>query len=183
MKKRYLVLILLLIIVSVSATYAFIVRESDTESIITFGSLKMKLMETTLVDGEEVEVDDEESLDISHATNVSRIVRVKNIGRHSMYVRVKLNIYGENDGEIYDISDAYKIDTSDNWIYQDGYYYYKYALSEDEITDELMKEIVFDNDIVTTKYQGSKFNLEIKGEALQRENNKDNVLEAKGWPE
>ena len=182
MKKRYLVLILLLIIVSVSATYAFIVRESDTESIITFGSLKMKLMETTLVNGEEIEVSDD-ALDISNATNVSRIVRIKNVGRHSMYVRVKLNIYGENNGEIYDISDAYKIDTSDNWIYQDGYYYYKYALSKDEITDELMKEIVFDNDIVTTKYQGSKFNLEIKGEALQRENNKDNVLEATGWPE
>lgn len=182
MKKRYLVLILLLIIVSASATYAFIVRESDTESIITFGSLKMKLMETTLVNGEEIEVSDD-ALDISNATNVSRIVRVKNVGRHSMYVRVKLNIYGENDGETFDISDAYKIDTSDNWIYQDGYYYYKDALSENEITDELMKEIVFDNDIVNSKYQGSKFNLEIKGEALQRENNKDNVLEATGWPE
>lgn len=182
MKKRYLILILLLIIVSASATYAFIVRESDTESIITFGSLKMKLIETTLVDGEEVEVSDE-VLNISHVTNASRIVRVKNVGEHSMYVRVKLDVYGENEGSKVDISDAYKIDTSENWIYQDGYYYYKYALSENEITDELMREIVFDNNIVTSKYQGFKFNLDIKGEALQRENNKDNVLEAEGWPE
>ena len=182
MKKRYLILILLVLIVSVSATYAFIVKESDTESIITFGSLKMKLMETTLVDGEEVEVSDE-VLNISHVTNVSRIVRIKNVGKHSMYVRVKLDVYGENEGNRVDISDAYKIDTSENWIYQDGYYYYKDALSENEITDELMREIVFDNDVVNSKYQGFKFVLDIKGEALQRENNKDNVLEAEGWPE
>ncbi len=122
-------------------------------------------------------------MDISHRTDVSRIVRIQNVGKHPIYVRVKLNVYGENNGEIFDVSDAYKIDTSENWIYQDGYYYYKESLSEDEITDELMKEIVFDNDMVNNKYQGTKFNLEIKGEALQRENNKDNVLEAEGWPE
>lgn len=183
MKKRYLILILLLLIVSVSATYAFIIRETDSESIITFGSIKMDLMETTLVGDEEVEVPDGDTLDISDSTNVSRIVRVKNVGRHPMYVRAKLDVYGEKDGEFFDVSDAYKIDTSENWIYQDGYYYYKDSLSDNEITDELMKEIEFDNEIVNTKYQGYKFNLKIEGQALQSENNKDNVLEAEGWPE
>ena len=53
-KKSIIIIIILCLITLISVTYAYIVRETNTSSIITFGSLKMELIETTIKDGQEV---------------------------------------------------------------------------------------------------------------------------------
>ena len=183
-KKSLVVLVMLCLITLISVTYAYIVRESNTSSIITFGSLKMELIETTIKDGKEVRVANNDDMDISNTNTVSRIVKVKNIGNHPMFVRVSLNIKGKTKNkENIDTSNIISMNIKDNWVYKDGYYYYGKVLKPDEVTSELIDEIIFNNNYILQNYKGSKFSLDIKAEAVQSEHNKDNVLEAVGWPE
>lgn len=183
-KKSIIILIILCIITLISVTYAYVVRKTNTSSIITFGSLKMELIETTIKDGKEVRVDNNDDMDISNTNTVSRIIKVKNIGKHPMYVRILLNIKGKTkDKEEINTTNIISIIPKDNWIYNDGYYYYDKALNPNETTTELIDEIIFDNNHIFQNYRGSKFTLDIKAEAVQSEHNKDDVLEVVGWPE
>ena len=183
-KKTIIILIVLCLITIISVTYAYIVRETNTSSIITFGSLKMDLIETTIKDGEEVRVTNHDDMDISNTNTASRIVKVKNIGNHPMYVRVSLNIEGKTKSkEAIDTTNLVSMNIKDNWTYKDGYYYYNEVLNPDETTSELIDEIVFNNNYIVDNYDRSKFTLNIKAQAVQSEHNKENVLEAVGWPE
>ncbi len=178
-KKLIFIILLLLIIVSASATYAYIVSESATETVITFGSLKMKLHYYTLEGNSEVEIKEDKDLNISGVDSLNRILRLENIGGHSMYVRVNFDI--KNDENI-DISDLIRIENLDDWIYSDGYYYYKYELKPGKMTTKLMDEIIFDNKIINKDYAGSKIKFKINAEAVQAEHNNSDVLELVGWP-
>ena len=183
-KKSVIILIVLLLVTIISVTYAYIVRETNTSSVITFGSLKMELIETTIKDGKEVRVSNNDDMDISNTNTVSRIVKVKNIGNHPMFVRISLNIEGKTKNkENIDTDNIVSMDIKENWLYKDGYYYYNKILNPDEITSELIDEIVFNNSYIVENYKNSKFTLDIKAEAVQSEHNKENVLEAVGWPE
>lgn len=180
MKKRIIfVILLVLIIVSASVTYAYIVRESTAETVITFGSLKLKLHYYTLDNDKEVEIKEDDNLSIYGMNKLSRMVRLENIGGHSMYVRVKLDIKDSNN---HDISNIITINELDNWIYDDGYYYYKYELNPGEMTTKLMDEIIFNKEEVTNNYRGMAIKFKINAEAVQAEHNESDVLEAKGWP-
>ena len=183
-KKSVIILIVLLLVTIISVTYAYIVRETNTSSVITFGSLKMELIETTIKEGEEVRITNNDDMDISNTNTVSRIVKVKNIGNHPMFVRISLNIKGKtkNKEEI-DTENLVSIDIKDGWTYKDGYYYYNKILNPNETTSDLMNEIVFNNSYLVQNYKNSKFSLDIKAEAVQSEHNKENALEALGWPE
>ena len=185
MKKKTIIIISLVFVISLlSFTIAYLVRETDTRSIITFGSLKMQLLETTIENGEEIEVKENDTMDISNTSNVSRIVKVKNVGNHPMYVRLKLSVIGntKTEEEI-DLTNLVTIPILENWIYQDGYYYYNNILKKNEESTPLMREIIFNNQTLSNDYLGAKIKLEIDAYAVQSEHNSSNVLEAEGWPE
>ena len=89
----------------------------------------------------------------------------------------------ETDNECIELLRYVSIKQKDNeWIYKDGWYYYKNEVSHKEITNDLQINIKFDINEITKKYSGAKFNLDIKAEAIQAENNSDDVLEVVGWP-
>lgn len=184
MKKKTIMIVSLVFIISLlSFTLAYVIRETDTSSIITFGSLKMKLIETTIENGEEKEVNLYDTMDISNSTNVSRIVKVKNVGNHPMYVRLKLSVVGKNNNDDIDLTNLVTIPILENWIYQDGYYYYNDILEKNEESTPLIEEIIFNQQTLANDYIGAKIKLEIDAYAVQSEHNSDNVLEAEGWPE
>lgn len=187
MNKKLILIISLIFVISVTVltlSSAFIIKESTSSTIITFGSIKMKLIETTLKDGKEVEVKNNDNINISESANVSRIVKVKNIGKHPIYVRLSLAVNNNSSQEKKDsLDELIKLNVNDkNWIYKDGWYYYANKLLNNETTNPLLNEIIFDVDKLTSLYPGKEFKLDIKAEAVQAENNSENILEVKGWP-
>jgi len=186
-KRSVIVTLLIIVIVLLSAAWvvAYITRSTIAKNVITFGSIKMELIETTLNENnQEIEVEDNEILDITHKPELSRIVKIKNLGEHDFFARVSLHLVGTdaNNQEI----DAtryvsYNVNTQD-WIYKDGWYYYKKIVKQNEITSNLITQVNFDVNNITSNYPNGKFKLDIKAEAVQAENNAENVLDVLGWP-
>ncbi len=181
-KKSILILLIVLLLVTVSLTTAYIIRQTVTSSIITFGNLKMELIETEIIDGEEITVEDGNSLNVTHTSNVSRIVKVKNVGNHPMYVRLSVNIESRSEGNNYNPMDFVEIPVLENWVYQDGFYYYQEVLEPGETTTPLMNEMIFDNVNLVQYHRGDELILQIKAYAVQSEHNEESVLDAVGWP-
>lgn len=180
MKNKILVFILLCIIVaSALATFAFITRKTDAESIITFGNLKLKLHLYEILDDKKTEVKPDDEISILKMNDLSRILSVENVGNHPMYVRVSLKTYTLEKKEI---DNVISINAKGNWVYQDGYYYYNKVLNPQDVTSELMDKIEFNTDIINSEYSGKTISLKIEVEAVQSEHNSDNVLDALGWP-
>ena len=168
-------------------TTAFLTRQVVTDNILTFGSLKLALHQTTLTpDGSEVAVSNETAFDITSHNAVSRILRVENACDHPMYVRVAVRMEGTTAaGKTFDADElvSYKLN-EDDWLYRDGWYYYKQPLAPDEITEELMTQVIFtDIDAITQNYPGSRFDMQVDAQAVQSENNAGHVLSVVGWPE
>lgn len=172
---------------AVSQTLAFFTTSVDTENIIQFGDLGIRINETTLdAQGEEVAYSPGESANISRNSRQSRIVRVENTGGQPTYVRVDLGIKGtDKDGNEIKNADAlagYTLNDED-WLYQDGWYYYREALEPGSETEELLTEVIFDIDEISSLYPGGNFDLNVSAQGVQSRNNEDNVLAARGWPE
>ena len=188
LNKRTVIVTLLIIVIvllSIAWVLAYITRSTIAKNVITFGSLKMQLLETTLDErGQEIEVENNEILDITHRPKLSRIVKIKNLGKHDFFSRISLHLVGTdvNDQE-FDATKyvLYDVNTED-WIYKDGWYYYKKIVKQNEITNNLITQVQFDVNNITSNYPNGKFKLDIKAEAVQAENNAGNVLDVLGWP-
>lgn len=188
LKKRIIIMIILIVIIVLLFTaslIAFTTRSTIAKNVITFGNLKMQLIQTTIDENnQEVEVEDNESTNITYKPKLSRNIKIKNLGKHDFFVRVSLHLVGidENNQEFYvNKYVLYNINTED-WIYKDGWYYYKKIVKQNEITSSLVTEIDFDVNSITSKLYNVKFRLDIDAEAVQAENNAENVLDVLGWP-
>lgn len=184
-ENRSLILSLLVcILLTAPLTMAFTTREIETENVVTFGNLKMEILETELTQtGEERVFNPDESTRL-RSDQVSRIVRVKNVCKEPMYVRISLSMEGwDEEGEIIPDAEelaAYEINEED-WVCRDGWYYYKQVLEPQLTSEKLMTEIEFDTDAITSDYPSGEFELKVAAQAVQAKNNAENVLEAKGW--
>ena len=186
MNKKINIEILLFVIIClflIAATIAFIIRSTTANNVITFGNLKMQLIQTTLdKNNQEQEVANNE--DITHKPVVNRIVKIKNVGKHEFFVRVSPDIVGTDaNNHTFNANEvvSYQSSASD-WVYKDGWYYYKKIVKRNETTSNLMANIRFDLDKITANYPKGQFKLNIKAEAVQAENNAGSALEAMGWP-
>lgn len=187
-KTKYLLgaLAVLLLFCFAAATAAFTTRSATADNVLTFGSLKLELQQTTLSAGQEVPYTGQEAVNITADSQVSRIVRVKNICDHPMYVRVALRMQGtKGDGTALDMAGLvdYRLNTTD-WVSRGGWYYYTKPLEPGQTTPELLTAMEFDSNAVLEKGGArSKMELEIDAQAVQSENNADQVLNAVGWPQ
>lgn len=180
-----LIIVTILLMLCITGTVAFLAKQVDTDNIITFGNIKMQLIETKTNDNnEEVEVTDGETLDITYESELKRKIKIKNLGNSSIYVRVALDTIGtDREGVNFETKDFvdYNIN-QENWTYKDGWYYYNQQLEPDQTTEELDTKIKFDLNEITKKYPKSSFELKINAQAVQAKNNSNQVLEADGWP-
>lgn len=181
-KKRKIVILLLVVIVFlfIISTIAFRVYENETNNVISFGSIKMQLLQTTLNENnDEIPVNDNESFNIMHNAKIDRMLKVKNLGKEEFYLRISLEMIGidENNNE-FDVKNLVTYDVNlEDWIYKDGYYYYKNVVKKGETTSNLITKINFDENSITSNYKNGKFKFNAKAEAVQAKNNKENVLE------
>ena len=118
--------------------------------------------------------------------NIPKAVFVENTGNSPIYVRVMLTPkvilaekYADKESEI-DLSlIGYDIDAT-NWIYRDGYYYYKEAVAGGDSTGNLLSAILFSPQM-GNMYKDSRILLTVRMEVVQARYNGENVLDAVGW--
>ena len=141
-------------------TTAFLTRQLVTDNILTFGSLKLALHQTTLTtDDGEIPVSEDTPFNITSDNKVSRIFRAENVGSHPMYVRIAVSMEGTtSQGDTFDADEMVSYELNeDDWLYRDGWYYYRQPLAPDETTEELMTQVIFtDIDAITQNYPGSR---------------------------
>ncbi len=181
----YIALALIAVLIAgVGVTLSYFVTSIKTANIVQFGHIKMQLIETEMgADGVERPVDLEKSVNITRNNTVDRRLKVKNIGNHPAYIRVRLNFeLAENTGD--DIQQYLSFDFDEaNWIFEDGWYYYKAVLQPGETTTSLMTTLEFDDNALSTHYPDSKIVLDVDAQAVQSDNNALEVLQVEGWPE
>lgn len=127
-------------------------------------------------------------------TSVSRTVRIKNTGDLPVYVRIKIEKTINNSEsnmpvgwedliscgfKLYDES-APNSENGD-WIYRDGYYYYKSLLASESTTGALFDTISFSGDM-GNEFTNSEIHVKVICHAVQTNGNTDDPLTAWGWP-
>jgi len=181
----HIVLIIVISLLCITATMTFITKKITANNVITFGNLEMQLIQTTLDENnKEKEVKNNEILDITYSPIVSRIVKMQNIGKQDFFARVSLEIIGTDaNNKKFNANNlvSYNINTND-WIYKDGWYYYKKIVKQNDVTSNLMTQINFNTNKITADYPKSNFKFNIKAEVVQAKNNAVNVLNVVGWP-
>lgn len=181
--ERLLTVSLVLLLFSVLFSAAFLTSSGTTDNIITFGNLKLELINNTLDEqGKEVAVENEqEKLERS---NVSRIVKVKNICEYPMYVRVRIDLIGNDHQTSFDANQYVSLNTKEeNWTYRDGWYYFVNILQPEDTTDDLLKGLEFDLDRLGSDHAGAEISMQVLTQAVQSDNNAADVLDVVGWPE
>lgn len=170
-------------------TFSFVVRSTRADNVVTFGGVSIALEETMLDgSGGEVPVPDGPET-ISAGRDCSRIVRVRNVGRHPAYVRVRMDMTGAPaQGEASSANDitSYRFSADADagaWVQRDGWYYYGAPLGPGQTTPALIEGLYVDTHAASQRYAGGELTLDIDASAVQCENNAASAVDAEGWPE
>lgn len=194
MKKKILVVAMLAVFASIAATgtLAYFTAEESAVNVITSGGIGIEIVEKTMADsGAEVDFPKEGLSDVMPGTSASKIVRIKNTGESDAWIRIKMKskIVSVDGQELpIEIGEASKEPVMECEILEgwsdggDGYYYYNEPVGSEKFTKELIDTVKF-NPAMGNEYQGCTANIIIYAQAVQKANNGDTVMEAKGWPE
>lgn len=211
-KKRVLALIVALALVLALGialgVQAYTVKQTQADNVISFGSVKIRLLETMQTDQGEQPVPDGFSEKLQ-GDEASRIVRIQNAGDEPCWVRVQLQMkasegegwidaspavsYGYGEGVLTGALDPDKL-PAETWVYASdedgtGWFYYTEPLQAysgttgadgDDLTSSLIESLDIDPDKLGDERRTYRF--DIQAQAVQAKNNQDSVLEAEGWP-
>lgn len=188
-KKKLITTICAMAVITLSFVFGTVAYFTDTvtshnNSIISTGSVKAEIsVKTTAFDASA----DDDTIKVLPGYSFKKTVTAKNIGSYPIYVRVKVDSlfvlaekYEGREDEIDYSHITYDIDY-ENWIYSDGYYYYKTPLYKGETTPTLIKSVSFSQEM-DNFYKGSTAYVKVRVEIVQSNNNGTNVLDASGWP-
>ena len=121
-------------------------------------------------------------LAVMPATQVSKIVTVRNVGTLPAYVRISVEKTYELRQRITGDPSLIGLDiNTEYWIEQDGYYYYKAPLMAGSQTQPLFTVVSFAANM-SNEYAGGKAIVSVNVDAVQANENGNTVLEARGWP-
>ena len=183
-KRKVLVISLIAALLAICAlgTSAYFTDRGTAKNIITTGGVKIDLIETAAIDGENVPFED--VVGVMPGSEVSKIVEVKNIGESDAYIRVSvekaLALAEGREGGV-DLSLVTLDFNTEAWTEADGYYYYNRALRPGETTEPLFTTVTF-AETMGNEYQNSTAAIDVKADAVQTANNGETALDAAGWP-
>ena len=131
-----------------------------------------------------------EHLNVMPGDSVGRDMHAVNKAGFSVYVRACVDVsitlkdkYSEHSGKI-DLSHV-KVNINDyHWVTRDefdGYYYYDGILGKGEVTEDLLHDVHFDDDMGNI-YKGATVKIHVRFEIVQANGNGNTVFEATGWP-
>ncbi len=199
MRKRVVALLFALAALTglaVSQAFSAALPGLRTDNIITYGSLKMELLQLD-EDGRKVPLSGDGAVRLiasAGETPVVREISVKNICDQPMYLRVKLSVTGrdqEGNAVALDQNKA-RYTVQADWaarVPDDGWYYYKAPLRPDETTTSLLTDdtVTFiDTKALAQAHPGLTLHLAAQVQAVQSVHNPEDVedvFQAQGWPE
>lgn len=173
-------------------TYAYFTDGIDSQqNKIASGTLDVELIEMRQSGtGETAYVN---PVEIMPATEVSKIVKVKNTGTLPVYIRIRIEKdINKQESELPEnweslITCDFNLDNIATdakeglWTYLDGYYYYNEALEAGKTTVPLFEHVFFSADM-GNEFTNSEIFFTVRCEAAQVNGNADSPMEATGWP-
>lgn len=154
-------------------TMAWFTANAEVENKFEAGTVKIRIHEDKFEDAENVNPGD----------CYEKKVKIENEGSKTAYVRVKLipTWVDENgkkmfpkhgqDPAKYNAPSKWHKDFKGDWFEYNGWYYYRYKLSSRSKTSPVITKVWFDGWKMGNEYQGAKFTLMVKAEAIQASNN------------
>ena len=191
-KKKILIMCSVMIVMTVSFVFSTLAYFTDTSSfnysMIASGTAKVELVDVTYPYGSSIPVDPSAAIRILPGYEISKTVSARNTGSLPLYVRVKLDsditlaesAQGRED-EIdlslvsFDINNEY-------WVYHEGYYYYRSALTGGTEATPLLTKVIFDKNMGNL-YKDSTIKFTLRMETVQANNNGAGAINAYGWSE
>lgn len=183
--RKYMLSLGLLIIglaVLATGTYAYFTAEETAYNVITTGCLYMDLVEET-TDGEPWP--EEGITGVMPGMGVDKVVYVENEGSIPFYTRISMEqIITPAEGVEAELSFEYiTLDlNTEQWLEQDGYYYYYRALEPGEKTEPLFTKVSFGPEM-GNEYQNATVEVDVLAQAVQSANNGSDPTKALGWSE
>lgn len=99
---------------------------------------------------------------------IQKHVRFHNDGTKRMFVRVELEaIFKDKDGAVLEPDGIISYNIGPDWVLVGDYYYYTKEVKPGKYTGEIISKVCFDGPDMDNSYQGSKFTLTVKSEAIQ----------------
>ena len=191
-KKKLIVTTLAMLAIALSFVCGTIAYFTDTITVdnaivIATGGAKAEVSDNVFDFGSSLPLPGDKHIDVIPGYSYIKKVTAKNTGSHPLYVRGKIDCLitlsdankGREDEIDYSLVIA-DIDT-ENWIFSDGYYYYKTPIYTGEETSTLVRCISFSEEM-DNLYKSSKIYFKVRIEIVQSSNNGANVFEATGWP-
>ncbi len=157
MKRRTIALgstILLIALLVVGGTMAWFSDKEEATNEFTAGTVEIEVKEHGFVDLGNINPGDDETKNVS----------IKSKGSKQTYVRVALIPQWDSNNLSIDVV-TLNTDTT-NWIYQDGWYYYKKILKEGEESNLLLTSVKF-HENMGDEYQDATFTVKVRAEAVQ----------------
>lgn len=191
-KKKLIITIFAMIVIVTSFIYGTVAYFTDTVtssgSYIASGEAKAEISNLTYSPSSpSLPLPDGNMLDVLPGYAYTKSVTVQNTGAYPIYVRGKtsciITLSPENAGRESEIDYSLVIADIDteNWIFRDGYYYYKKPLLRGETTPTLLNSVSFSTDM-DNMYQEGKVDFTVRLEIVQSNNNGATVFDAIGWP-
>lgn len=182
LKQRLSTLALCAIVLTLIAqdTLAYYSVIGKATNVVTSGDIQLAIHEMT-DQGTEFPA---EGVYIVPGDIVSKQVSIENVCDHPFYLRVKV-IYGIDSQEL-SAEDCFKLNiNTDNWLFHEGWYYYKDILTPGQTTPNVFSHVEIVGSKVDNSYIGKTLTLTVRAQAVQSENNPVDDMQthtASGWP-
>lgn len=179
-KSRLLLIAIAAILATVftQPTLAYYTTVGKAANVVTSGNISLQIHEKT-ADGSDFPT---EGVYIIPGDIVSKQVFIENVCGHPFYLRLQL-VSGSTN-EALSADDCLRMDINTNdWTYQEGFYYFNRILQPDEVTPALFTQVEIVGSKVDQTHIGSTLSLTVNAYAVQSENNPaENPWDASGWP-
>ncbi|MGO1820291.1 MAG: TasA family protein, partial [Senegalia sp. (in: firmicutes)] len=158
MKKRILISLSLVVVFAfvLGATFAWFTDSSGAvTNTFTAGTVAVEVNENGF-----------ENIDNwNPGDTTNKDVTVISKGSKKTYVRVKLTKMWTN--QLPNDNVELVLANSGDWVYSDGWYYYKHILNENEETTKLLDAVKLIGPITDNEYQGQTLTVNVEAEAVQ----------------
>lgn len=187
LKKKLITLSVAAIIAAGTAytSLAYYTADGTAQNVITAGNIKIELVEMMTSDDGAITLPFEDQIGVVPGCDVSKIVCIKNTGRHSAYIRVDvdttISLAEGMSGDI-DTSLVSFYINSEHWTKVGEYYYYNDPLEPNALSEPLFTSVNFSGKM-SNMYQDGTAYITVNAYATQVENNGSSVFDAAGWPE
>ncbi len=156
MKRNALMVLLIIALVALMAggTYAWFTARDDAANTLTAGTVEIEINENYVPVTE-----------WKPGNMTPKEVWVKTVGTKCVYVRVSITPVWEDPS--LPIDNVILNWNEGNWVYSEGWYYYKDILCPDDEKTELLLQSVTLSDATDDRYQGKVLQIVVNAEAVQ----------------